>query len=223
MSNESGSSPLRKTNLHLVLFLLTSSLVFPVGTASSQGDGEHTPAPELIDNNSENQTVEEAGEQVPIIEAPEVLRDLSLLPFPTRRMRELILEATQSGDIEKLRALVGFGDNATQLSLGDQAEDPITFLKELSGDSEGHEILAILEEVLQTGFVHLDPGTEHELFVWPYFFSYPIDQLDDRQRVELFRIITFGDYLDMQDFGGYIFYRVGISPTGRWHFFVAGD
>lgn len=71
--------------------------------------------------------------------------------------------------------------------------------------------------------MHLDKGTDHELYVWPYFFAYALDQLDDRQMVELFRIVTFGDFQDMQDFGGYIFYRVGISPTGRWHFFVAGD
>ncbi len=157
------------------------------------------------------------------IEVPEIQRDLSVLPFPTRRMHELILEATQAGDIEKLRALIGIGDSATQLSLGGVEEDPIAYLKAQSGDAEGHELLAILEEVLQAGFVHLDPGTENELFVWPYFFAYPLDKLDDRQRVELFRIVTFGDYQDMVDFGGYIFYRVGISPTGRWQFFVAGD
>ena len=157
------------------------------------------------------------------IETPAIQRDLSVLPFPTRRMHELILEATKSGDVEKLRPLIGVGDGSTQLSLGGYDGDPIEFLKSQSGDKQGHEILAILEEVLQAGFVHLDSGTENEIYVWPYFFAYPIDALEPSQRVELFRIVTYGDYQDMQDFGGYIFYRVGISPTGRWHFFVAGD
>jgi hypothetical protein len=38
----------------------------------------------------------------------------------------------------------------------------------------------------------------------------------------LFRIITGNDYKEMQDFGAYIFYRLGIGPDGTWHFFVAG-
>ena len=42
-------------------------------------------------------------------------------------------------------------------------------------------------------------------------------------QVELYRILTAGDVLDSVDFGGYIFYRVGIRPDGKWDFFVAGD
>ena len=93
----------------------------------------------------------------------------------------------------------------------------------LSGDSDGQEILAILEEVLDSGFVHLDAGTPQELYVWPYFFAMPLDRLDAKQRVELFKIVTAGDYDDMKQFGAYIFYRVGITPQGKWAFFVAGD
>ena len=44
-----------------------------------------------------------------------------------------------------------------------------------------------------------------------------------RQKVELFKIVTAGDYEDMKQFGTYIFYRVGITPEGRWAFFVAGE
>ncbi|MFK5979787.1 MAG: hypothetical protein QM488_12965 [Rhizobiaceae bacterium] len=154
---------------------------------------------------------------------PPILRDLALLPFPARRMHELILEAAELGDVEKLRPYIGYGSNTTMLSLGGIEDDPINFLKTLSGDSEGHEVLAILIEILESGFVHLDEGTEQELFVWPYFFAQPIDKLTPKQRVELFRIITYGDFEDMKSFGAYIFYRVGITPKGRWRFFVAGD
>ena len=154
---------------------------------------------------------------------PEIVYNLDRLPEPVRRMHDLIVEAARSGDIEKLRPLIGMGDDATQLSLGGPEGDPIEFLKSLSGDAEGQEILAIMEEVLNAGYVKLDPGTPHELYVWPYFFGIPLDRLDARQRVELFKIVTAGDYEDMKAFGTYIFYRVGITPEGRWAFFVAGD
>ena len=104
---------------------------------------------------------------------PEVIYNLDRLPEPVRRMHRLILEATRSGDIEKLRPLIGSGDGATQLSFGGVDGDPVDFLRELSGDTEGHEILAILEEVLSAGYVHLDAGTASELYVWPYFFAHP--------------------------------------------------
>jgi hypothetical protein len=154
---------------------------------------------------------------------PEVIYNLDRLPEPARRMHRLILEATKSGDIEKLRPLIGTGDGATQLSFGGVDGDPVDFLRELSGDTEGHEILAILEEVLSAGYVHVDAGTPSELYVWPYFFAIPLDRLTNPQRVELFKIVTAGDFEDMKAFGSYIFYRVGIDPEGHWAFFVAGD
>ena len=154
---------------------------------------------------------------------PEVVYDLGKLPEPVRRMHALIVEACESGDIERLRPLIGTGDNTTQLSLTDIDGDAIAFLKGLSGDKEGQEILAILEEVLNAGYVHLDAGTPEELYVWPYFFALPLDKLDAKQRVELFKIVTAGDFDDMKQFGAYIFYRVGITPAGQWTFFVAGD
>ncbi|MDR7031796.1 hypothetical protein [Mesorhizobium sp. BE184] len=159
----------------------------------------------------------------PAAPLPEVVYDLSKLPEPVRRMHDLIVEAAKSGDIEKLRPLIGTGDSMTQLSLTDIDGDPIDFLKGLSGDTEGQEILAIMEEVMNAGYSHIDVGTDQELYVWPYFFALPLDKLDARQRVELFKIVTAGDYEDMKQFGAYIFYRVGITPEGRWKFFVAGD
>lgn len=154
---------------------------------------------------------------------PDILYDIEALPEPVRRMRGLIMEACLSGDVERLRPLLDTGADGTQLSFGGISGDPIQFLRELSGDGEGQEILAILYEVLEAGYVRLDEGQPAEMYVWPYFFAVPLDALNGRQRVELFKIVTAGDYEDMKNFGAYIFYRVGISPEGRWLFFVAGD
>ncbi|MFZ1680405.1 MAG: hypothetical protein WAT70_05240, partial [Rhizobiaceae bacterium] len=148
---------------------------------------------------------------------------LEALPQPVRRMRELIMEACRAGDLEKLRPLIGTTEARTRLSLDGSEEDPVEFLKGSSGDEEGQEILAILLEVLEAGYVHLDAGTDTERFIWPYFFATPLEKLDARQRVELFKLITAGDYEDMKGYGAYIFYRVGISPEGKWDFFLAGD
>jgi hypothetical protein len=154
---------------------------------------------------------------------PEVIYNLDRLPEPVRRMRDRIVESAKTGDLEKLRPLLGIGNDKTLLTFGEGDGDPVAILKGNSGDGEGLEILAILEEVLNAGFVHLDPGTPEEIYVWPYFFGLPLDKLDAPQRVELFKIVTAGDLEDMKQFGAYIFYRAGITPEGRWAFFVAGE
>jgi hypothetical protein len=167
---------------------------------------------------------EEAAPEIdPNTPPPEVLYDLSKLPEPVRRLHDRIIEICKSGDVEKLRPFLETGENATQLSFGGVDGDPIAYLKESSGDKQGHEMLAILEEVLSAGYVHMDPGTPNEMFVWPYFFAVPLDKLTAPQQVELFKIVTAGDYEEMKTYGTYIFYRVGITPEGRWSFFVAGD
>ena len=50
-----------------------------------------------------------------------------------------------------------------------------------------------------------------------------LEKLTKPQLVELFELVTAGDYQRMLGNGSYDFYRVGISPEGRFEFFVAGD
>lgn len=154
---------------------------------------------------------------------PAIEYDLTKLPEAVMGMHGKLIEAAKSGDIESLRALIGTGEDSTQFSLGGTTEDPLKYLLSLSGDEGGQEILAILLEILDAGYVHLDIGTPQELYVWPYFFAIPLEKLDNKQKVELFKIVTSGDVEDMKSFGAYIFYRAGISPDGRWRFFLAGE
>ncbi|MDG3577308.1 hypothetical protein P7F60_12995 [Rhizobium sp. YJ-22] len=152
----------------------------------------------------------------------EIIYDVSKVPEPVRQMREKIVEAAASGDIERLRPLLT-GAMPTQVTIGETTDDPVRSLRELSGDSDGIEILAILLDVLQTGFAHVGKGTPDEMYVWPYFTEKTLANLTAPEKVELLRIVTAGDYSDMLEFGGYNFYRVGITPKGDWKFFVAGD
>lgn len=189
------------------------------GGAAPADEGSAPDASEPGDDDGQ-QGGDAAAENAPL---PEVSYDLAALPEPVRRMRDLLIEACKAADIERLRMLLGTGDDATQVSLGETDGDVIDFLKRSSGDGQGLEILAILEEVLSAGYVHTDAGTQEELYVWPYFFAVPLDKLTNRQKVELYKIVTSSDVEEMKTFGAYIFYRVGITPEGRWAFFVAGD
>ncbi len=155
-------------------------------------------------------------------ERPQVLYDKSYLPKPVARMHSQMMEAALSGDINRMRVILESNEVMPTLSFG-EIEDPIDFLKESSGDGEGYEILAILADTLDAGFVHVDAGTPQEMYVWPYFARYPLHQLTPDEKVELFRIVTSADFAEMEEFGAWTFYRVGIGPDGTLHYFVAGD
>jgi hypothetical protein len=153
---------------------------------------------------------------------PPILRSDADLPEPVRATRGALMQAARSGDMEELRALMAAQPEPPSVSFGDPG-DPIEYLKALSGDAEGREILAILLEVMESGFSHVGEGTPDELYVWPYFAQYPLEALSPEQIVELFTLLTAADYEDMKSYGAYTFFRVGIEPDGRWLFFVAGD
>ena len=166
---------------------------------------------------TDDKTVEEP--EVPA----EIFSDIDKAPEPVRRMRQLIVEAAASGDIERLRPLLGKGMTETQVSLVESEEGPVETLKGQSGDAEGIEVLAILLDVLATGFAHVGKGTADEMYVWPYFTEKPLAGLTPPEKVELLRIVTAGDFAEMQEFGSYNFYRVGITPDGQWKFFLTGE
>ncbi|WP_099866336.1 hypothetical protein [Pararhizobium haloflavum] len=151
-----------------------------------------------------------------------ILYDTDILPEPAARMRTLIMEAAATGDLEALRPLIGIGPEATRLTIGGLNDDPIDFLRASSGDEGGQEILAILLDVLDAGFVLVEREGETPVYLWPYFFAVPLEELTDPQKVELMRIVTAGDYAEMQVYGGYNFYRIGITAEGAWSYFVAG-
>ena len=164
----------------------------------------------------------EPSEPVDTSGLPPILRNAADLPEAVRLMREQLIAAAKSGDIERLRPLMQEQPEPPSVAFGDPG-DPINYLKALASDADGREVLAILLEVLESGFVHVGQGTGEEFYVWPYFAQYPLDTLTPEQLVELFTLLTAADYEDMRSYGTYTFFRVGIAPDGRWLFFLAGD
>jgi hypothetical protein len=152
----------------------------------------------------------------------EPISDLARLTDKARATRARILEAAKTGDIGKVATVMQSNEMMPVFSFGGE-RDPVAFWKSSYPDSEGIEVLAILIEILEMPFIHVDKGTPQEMFVWPYFYGMPLAKLTPVQKVELFRLVTGTDWREMTDFGAYIFFRVGIAPDGVWHFFVAGD
>ncbi len=198
------------------------------GPAGGSGDtpaasepGEEPPTPFGVDPNQRVRppTVDAPVDTSPL---PEVHYGEAGLPEPVRKTRAAILEAARSGDIEALRAVLETSEMPPVLARG-EVGDPITFLKESSGDPEGREILAILIDLLEAGWVRLNPGQPGEIYVWPYFAAIPIDRLAPQQLVELYRILTAADVDEMRAYDAWLFFKIGIGADGSWHYFMVDE
>jgi hypothetical protein len=152
----------------------------------------------------------------------DVLTDVSRLPAAVARMRARIIEAARSGDLDKIVTVMQTNETMPIFSFANE-RDPVAYWRANYPESGGLEVLSILLEILDMGFVHVDAGTPQDMYVWPYFAYVPLKELTPPQKVELFKVVTGSDYRAMQDFGAYIFYRLGIAPDGTWHFFVSGE
>ncbi|MEP1443464.1 MAG: hypothetical protein ABJK39_10700 [Hyphomicrobiales bacterium] len=200
----------------------------PIGENDLPFEREDNDQDADFEGDSEEQEADE-GEREPETETAdeprkpaEIFYETNQLPDAVKKTRDRLLKAAKAGDVEELRKI--FKDFAEPPIVSfDGDGDPVDHIVENSGDGKGLETLAILLEVLETGFVHRDEGEEGEVYIWPYFVDVPPEDLKTNQIIELFQIITAGDYEDMVSYGTYIFYRAGIAPNGDLKFFVAGD
>jgi hypothetical protein len=72
---------------------------------------------------------------------------------------------------------------------------------------------------MTSGFVRMGQGKD-EIYVWPYFAEIDLAKLTPAQEVELYRLLSPEAALQMKKAGKYSYYRLGISPTGVWQYFM---
>lgn len=140
------------------------------------------------------------------------------LPEAVAETRAAILEAALTCDFDRLAA-VATEDFTYSFGGGN---DPAGYWRD--AEREGDDVLAILVRVL--GMSHgsleteLPSGEETRLYYWPGAFG--ADPTEEQWK-EVGTLYSAAEIEAMKDFGGYVGYRVGITSTGEWLFFVAGD
>jgi hypothetical protein len=86
------------------------------------------------------------------------------------------------------------------------------------------ERFGIIAELFNTthGVTEMEDGSR--LFVWPAAFAYNTwDEIPDAAMTELLRIYTQEELDQISLLGSYGGWRIGITESGEWIFFVAGD
>lgn len=85
-------------------------------------------------------------------------------------------------------------------------------------------IYTTLAEVLDMSHDIVEMENGERLYVWPAAFKYDSwDEIPDHLVEELLRIYTQEELDGIALFGSYAGWRAGITESGEWLFFVAGD
>ena len=147
-----------------------------------------------------------------------MLYDFNALPDPVKRMLEQIAVAAESGEIENMRPVLESNELRPMVTTA-YVEDPIAFWKKSSAGGTGRDVLAAMLNAMASGYVRVGQGQD-EIYVWPYFAETDLTKLTPAQEVELYRIVPPALALPMQKAGKYSYYRLGISPSGVWQYFL---
>jgi len=135
-------------------------------------------------------------------------------------MREAILKAAVSGDIGQLRVPIEMNE-IPPVFTASRISDPVAYLKSVSADGNGREMLAILYNLLTTGYAIVNQGTKEEMIVWPYHAAIPLNGLTPSQEVEIYRFLPPARLKEMIARGKYSYYSVRIGRDGVWHSFAS--
>ena len=142
------------------------------------------------------------------------------LPQPVEATRAAIIRAAIACDYETLTDIADRGTGGFTYSFGASGR-PAEFWRGLERD--GEPVLRTLVELLRLPFATRTVSGSVQ-YVWPSAYAYD-DWADvpasDRQALR--GIYTADDLEEFARFGSYAGYRVGMTGTGDWQFFIAGD
>jgi len=151
--------------------------------------------------------------------------DIDALPPRVAEMRERILTAAQSHDIERLRPAIEWNETLPLFGGGaDRARSfatVIEFLKSYSFDGKGREVLALLEAVFEAPYVKSTRG-KTEVYIWPSFAVVQKPGPSPDERLAMLRCVRFINLGLSNDIGLPLIQRAGIGADGTWHYFLAG-
>jgi hypothetical protein len=131
------------------------------------------------------------------------------VPAAVLEKRDEMLRAAQAKDYEALAELAD--PNEFNYSFGGPVEGgPARYWRDRA--AEGDDPLEALALILRMPYTL---ATGH--YVWPFAYDKTVDTLTDYERglLEPLETSFAGE--------GYLGWRAGIRPDGRWVFFVAGD
>lgn len=143
------------------------------------------------------------------------------LPTAVSEMRDGILAAARSGDLQELQIPIQW--NELPPNFGDlSVKDTLAAWKKTSPDGSGREWLARLINLLEAPYAVVHRGADVEnakVYIWPAFSEIPLKGLSPALHVELLRLVPASEAARMIAQGHYDGYGLAIGADGTWHAF----
>jgi len=161
------------------------------------------------------------GPRAPSESVSAPVRDPGLLPRPVAAIREKILAACATKDVEALRIPIDWNEVRPLFERSRKhpaGTDPIEILKSLSFDPKGREIVGVLAAVLTQPFVKIARGP-FLTFEWPAYAKTPETPGDEEAARAIWSCVRFADLALSNAEGRPHVMRLGIAADGVWHYF----
>ncbi|MBI5312897.1 MAG: hypothetical protein HZB28_07225 [Methylocystis sp.] len=151
--------------------------------------------------------------------------DLALLPAPVAKIRDKILAATETGEIEALRIPIDWNETRPLFAKSGAFKagtDPIEILKALSFDRKGRETISLIRAIFAQPLVKIVRGPT-TLYEWPAFARHPQQPANEEEARARWRCVRFSDLIRSNAEGKPRATRIGIGSDGVWHYFWSED
>lgn len=143
------------------------------------------------------------------------------LPPHVADLRDVILTAAHSGNIEELKSAFDVSGSVPDLGISPRS-DPIKTLKDRSADPSGRDTLAALVQILEMAPAALPLGNDIEnnlVYVWPYISTCALDKLTPSEQVDLYRLVTPAEAAEMRAKKRWLWWQLAIAADGTWMLF----
>lgn len=197
------------------LMVLTTGVTIWTSLAHAQNAPVQSQAPAAPVDTSKSP---EAKPSQPAAAAAEPIK----LPKNVAEMRDALVSAARSADVENLRVPYAWNELPPFIS-DDRVEDPIAYWKKISRDGKGLEILNILDKLLSLPPAKIHVGPDHEnsaLYVWPYLSELDLSTLTPRQQFELRTLVPPAAARKIMQEKKWSWWRLAIGADGTWHSFM---
>lgn len=148
------------------------------------------------------------------------------LPPPVAEMRDRLLAAVASGDIEDLNEPLAWNELPIVFGSAEDGDDPIAHWQRISADGKGIQVLEDMGRALALPPARLAIGRDVEnagVYVWPYLSERALDRLTVEEEKDLRTLMTETEAKKMREGGTWTWWRLVIGADGTWHAFQKGE
>ncbi len=142
------------------------------------------------------------------------------LPDTVETKRQAIYDAVLTRDYKTLAAQASPNFH---YSFGGEYEGGFEGYLRLAETTEKESVFDIIPTLLQLPYAFKANQSSEGIYTWPSVFTKEPSEWTEEDLVMMRTFLTEEQIKSYREFGGYMYYRLGITEDGEWIFYLAGD